>query len=109
TANANYFAAKGLTGLYAPGVAFQGPVYIGDIIASATATPVLIIGSASDTRITGGNLGQDNDAAVEVAGLTQLKFTDGSDSHGNTLTAQTNAGVLKDNGVDVTAQIVVNP
>ncbi|HYD82515.1 MAG TPA: immunoglobulin domain-containing protein, partial [Opitutus sp.] len=109
TANANYFAAKGLTGLYAPGVAFQGPVYIGDIIASATATPVLIIGSGSDTRITGGNLDQDNDAAVEVDGLTQLKFTAGGDSHGNTLLAQTNAGVLKDNGVDVTTQIVVNP
>src|SRR5690606_18954341 len=105
---ANYFAAKGLTGIYAPGVAC-GVVYVGDIIASATATPVLIIGSSTDARITGGNLDQDNDAAIEVAGLTQLKFTAGADSHGNELTAQTNAGVLKANGVDVTAQIVVNP
>ncbi|HYP18088.1 MAG TPA: immunoglobulin domain-containing protein [Opitutus sp.] len=109
TSNAHYFASKGLTGLYAPGVAFQGPVFVGDISAFDSAAPVFIIGSSSDTRITGGDLEQANGVAVEVAGLTQLKFTAGGDSHGNTLAAQANRAVLKQNGATVTSQIVVNP
>jgi hypothetical protein len=109
TANASYFATKGFTGIYAPGVQFSGPVYAGDINASDAASPVFIIGSSSDTRITGGDLLQSNGQAVQVAGLTQLKFTNGSDSHGNTLAAKANQGVLKQNGTDVTASVVVNP
>jgi len=109
TANARYWATKGLTGLYAPGVAFQGPLFIGNIDAHDTAMPVIVIGSTSDSRITGGNLSQDNGSAVQVSGLTQLKFTDGSDSQGNALPAQANQAVLKDNGQNVTSLIVVNP
>lgn len=109
TANTTYFARRGYTGLYAPGVAFSGPVFIGDIIAFESAQPVIMLGSASDTRITGGDLSQDNGRAVRVSGLTQLRFTDGSDSHGHTLTAQVNRARLEQNGVDVTAAIVVNP
>ncbi len=109
TANASYFATKGFTGVYAPNVQFTGPVFVGDINASSAATPVLVIGSSSDTRITGGDLLQANSQPVQVAGLTQLKFTAGTDSGGNLLAAKNNQAVLKQNGTDVTATIVVNP
>ena len=110
TANANYFATKGLTGLYAPGVAFQGPVYLGNVSAFDDATPVIVIGSATgNTWINGGDLVQDNGRAVQVSGLTQLHFKAGSDSHGNLLAAKANQARLEQNGTDVTAQIVVNP
>ncbi|ACB77577.1 glycoside hydrolase family 44 protein [Opitutus terrae] len=109
TANTTYFARRGYTGLYAPGVAFSGPVFIGDITAFESAQPVIMLGAASDTRITGGDLSQGNGRAVRVSGLTQLRFTDGSDSHGHTLTAQVNHARLEQNGVDVTAAVVVNP
>jgi len=109
TANASYFATSSMTGVYAPGVQFQGPVYIGDIDAHDSATPVLVIGSGSDVRITGGDLLQTNGEAVEVDGLTQLKFVEGTTSHGVILPAQTNKAVLEKNGVNVTSSIVVNP
>jgi hypothetical protein len=110
TADASYFATKGYTGLYAPGVTFTGPVYVGDISAFNSATPVLMIGGATgNTWITGGDLLQANSQPVKVSGLTQLKFMAGTDSHGNGLTAKTNRAVLQQNGTDVTSQIVVNP
>lgn len=109
-ANASFLATKGYTGIYAPGVTFSGPVYVGDINASDTATPVLIIGSAAgETRITGGDLLQSNGAAVTVAGLTQLRFTAGTNSHNVTYPAQSNRAVLRQGSTDVTATIVVNP
>jgi hypothetical protein len=108
-ANANFLAAKGVTGLYAPGVTFLGPVYLGDVVASADAAPVIRLGAAGNTRITGGDLLQDNGAAVQVSGITQLVFANGSDSHGNPLPAQNNRAVLQQDGVDVTTAIVVNP
>jgi hypothetical protein len=57
-------------------------------------------------RITGGNLKQDNNRAVQVSGFTSLLFANGTDSHGNLLSAQANQGRLEENGVDVTAQRV---
>jgi hypothetical protein len=105
-ANASFFATKGMTGIYAPGVQFTGPVYLGDINASAAATPVLLLGSATDARITGGDLLQPNGQAVKVSGLTQLKFTAGVTSNNVALPVQTNHAVLQQNGVDVTAQLV---
>ncbi|ACB74679.1 immunoglobulin domain-containing protein [Opitutus terrae] len=109
TANANYFASRGVTGVYAPGVAFDGPVFVGNITAFDTAQPKIVLGSVNDARITGGDLYQDNGAAVQVSGITQLKFTNGSDSHGNTILAKANRAVLEENGQDVTSRIVVNP
>lgn len=110
TADANYFAASGVTGLYAPGVQFMGPVYIGNISAFDSATPVIILGSASsNTWITGGDLLQGNGRPVQVSGLTQLKFAIGSDSAGNILPAKANHAILLQNGTDVTNQVVVNP
>ncbi len=108
-ANASCFATKGFTGLYAPGVEFTGPVFVNDINASDSATPVLNIGSGADVRITGGDLLQSNSRAVQVSGVTQLKFTAGSTSHGTLFSAQTNRARLEKDGADVTTSIVVNP
>ncbi len=89
---------------------FTGPVFAGDIYAFDDATPVLVLGSGTDVRITGGSLLQSNGRAVQVNGISQLKFTAGSDSHGNLYPpAQSNRARLEQNGVDVTSQIVVNP
>lgn len=90
TANADFFATKGLTGIFAPGVQFTGPVYTTDINASSSATPVLILGSASDTRILGGDLLQSNSQPLLVNGIASLQFLSGVLSSGTTLPAQTN-------------------
>lgn len=109
-ANVSFFADTGTTGLSAPGVQFDGQVYVGDINAFGTAAPSLVIGSANgQTSIHGGDLEQPNGAAVTVGGLTQLRFVAGEASDGEALPAQTNKGQLMQNGVDVTSQIVVNP
>lgn len=108
-ANANFFATHGLTGVYAPGVQFNGPVYVGEITAAETAEPVLVIGGGSNVRITGGDLLQSNSQPVQVSGITTLQFTAGSSSHGTMIGAQQNQAQLLDHGTDVTAQIVAYP
>lgn len=108
-ANASFFATKGLTGIYAPDVRLNGPVFVGNINASDTAIPVLLLGSAADTRITGGDLLQTNAQPVKVSGIAQLKFVPGVTSHGASLPAQANRARLLRDGIDVTAQIVVPP
>jgi len=109
TANTSYFATNGFAGVYAPGVQFTGPVFIGDISAADAATPVLLLGSSSDTRITGGDLLQMNGQPVRISGVSQLKFTDGTTSHSILLPAQGNKARLEQNDADVTDQLVVNP
>jgi hypothetical protein len=116
TSDTSYWATKGITGIYAPGVAFQGPVFVGDISAQNNATPYLVIGSGNDVRITGGDMQQANNKAIVVSGVVQLKFTAGTTSHyidastpTQFLLAKTNQGRFEQNGTDVTAQIVVNP
>jgi hypothetical protein len=106
TSNVGYFRAAGLTGIYAPGVAVQGPTFVGDITADADATGVLVFGSTTDARITGGDLLQLNNRAIQVDGITTLAFTAGTKSGGQTLPAQTNRARLERNGVDVTSQLV---
>jgi hypothetical protein len=106
TANAGFRASSGLTGLFAPGVQFTGPVFINDLTAADDATPVLQLGSADDVRVTGGNLSQLNGRAVRVSGFNRLTFADGTDSHGRLFTAQSNRALLEQNGSDVTAQLV---
>lgn len=109
TANANYFSTKGRTGLYAPGVEFVGPVYIGNITAFDEAEPVMIIGAAPSVSVTGGDLFQANGGAVKVRGVSRLLFSAGTTSHGDILPAQTNKARLEQEGVDVTNEIVAEP
>ncbi len=109
SANASYFATKGVTGVYAPGIQFDGPIFVGDVNAFDAATPVLLIGSGGDVRITGGQLRQTNSQPVQVGGLPQLQFVNGSTSHGTLFPFQSNQGVLQQNGVDVTAQLAPRP
>jgi hypothetical protein len=106
TANANYTRTAGLTGVYAPGVAVQGPTYIGDITADAEATGSMVFASTPDVWVTGGDLLQLNNRAVQVDGITQVLFKDGVKSNGSTLPAQANRGRLEQNGVDVTSLLV---
>ncbi|HVU24985.1 MAG TPA: PQQ-binding-like beta-propeller repeat protein [Opitutus sp.] len=109
-ANAHFSASTGYTGLYAPYISFDGPVYIGDISATAGATPVLVLGHAGTTQINGGSLYQPNFHTVLVAGLEHLAFVAGSDSHGHMLPARFNQSRLENAaGDDVTDQYVVNP
>ena len=114
TADVRYSAGAGLTGVYAPSVQFGGPVYVGNIDATGTASPVLVLGGVigegiGKTWITGGDLLQANGQPVQMGGVTQLKFMPGQDSGGNLLPAQTNKAVLQQGGGDVTSAIVVNP
>ena len=105
-ANTSFFATQGITGIYAPGVQFTGPVYVGDISASDAASPLLLLGSAGDVRIAGGDLWQANGRPVQVSGISQLKFVDGTTSGGALLPAQTDKSRLEQNGADVTTQLV---
>jgi hypothetical protein len=109
TGNVEYYAQSGFTGLYAPGVAFAGPVNIGDIQAFDNAQPLLVVGSAPNAQITGGSLAQPNGQPVTVNGLTQLTMVPGQTSQGDALPAQTNQGVLEQDGVDVTDLLVTAP
>jgi hypothetical protein len=84
-------------------------VFVGNVSAFDEATPVLVLGSASDVRVTGGDLWQANQRAMDVSGIAQLKFVAGTDSHGNALSAKANRAVLEEGGQDVTARMVVGP
>ncbi len=106
-ANGSFFRTSGLTGISAPGVAFQGPVYVGDITADANATGVLVFGSTTEVRITGGDLQQLNSRAIQVDGIIRLNFTAGAKSNGSALPVQANKGRLEQNGIDVTSQLVL--
>lgn len=106
TSNGGYLRAAGLTGIYAPGVAVQGPVYVGDITADADATGTLIFASTTDVRVTGGDLLQLNNRAVQIDGIDQILFSAGTKSGGQTLPVQTNRARIERNGVDVTSQVV---
>jgi hypothetical protein len=108
-ADADFVASQGMAGVCAPGVQFVGPVFVGDINTADTAAPVLLLGSASDVRITGGDLWQPNGSAVQVSGVTQLQFVDGMTSHGVLLQAQRDRSRIEQNGVDVTAQVIGTP
>ncbi|HVU23054.1 MAG TPA: immunoglobulin domain-containing protein [Opitutus sp.] len=106
-ANARFSASAGLTGIYAPDVAFVGPAFVGNIDAKQEALPVLEFGSVSDLRISGGDLAQENGAAVEINGFSRVRFVDGIDSHGRALPAQSNQARFVTDGIDVTDQIAV--
>lgn len=106
-ANVRFSAARGITGLFAKSIHFTGPVAIGDIEASGSAIPVLMMGAASDVRIAGGDLKQANDKPVEVGGMALVKFTDGSDADGNVSPAQKNQARFVERGRDVTHRLIL--
>lgn len=108
-ANASFFAVNGITGIYAPEVEFLGPVFVGDINAFAAAIPMFVLGSVTDSRITGGDLAQDNGRPVQVKGVSELRFVNGSTSHGTILPAARNRAQLQQDGADVTRKIVIEP
>ncbi|MEO5961169.1 MAG: peptidylprolyl isomerase [Opitutaceae bacterium] len=105
-ANASFFSSSGLTGVFAPGVKFSGPVFVGDIAATADGTPTIMLGNASDVRITGGDLQPGNGRAVQVDGMTKLQMAAGTNSHGVGLAAQPLRARLERSGIDVTDQLV---
>ncbi|HVS50878.1 MAG TPA: peptidylprolyl isomerase [Opitutaceae bacterium] len=105
TGNVNYSAARGLAGIYAPGVSVVVRAAIGDVSASGSAMPVLVFGGVGDARIAGGDLLQANARAVQVEGIAQLQFTAGTNSHAAPIGPQPNRGLLEHSGADVTAQV----
>ena len=108
-ANASFFATKGYTGIYAPGVQFTGPLFVSDVSASDDATPTLTIGSGTDIRITGGDLLQPNGRPVQVKGITTMRLTAGGSSHSGRplLDPQTNKATFQEDGV--AKQITTTP
>jgi len=110
--NTGLFATSGQTGLFAPGVAFAGPVVLHDVNASGAATPVLVTGTIASTGeiwITGGALEQANAASVELGDAAHVVMRAGIDSHQRTQPAQANRARLVRAGVDVTSTVVQNP
>jgi len=104
-----FFASEGFTGLFAPGVAFGGPVVLHDLTAFAEAAPVLETGGVAggEVFIAGGDLAQDNQRALQIGGLGRLVFRDGTDSHQRLLPAQPNRARIERSGLDVTAATIV--
>ncbi len=107
-ANARFSSVIGSTGIYAPGVRFEGPVWLGNVQAHVAARPVVVLGEADDVRIAGGDLFQPNGMPVQVSGFTRMAFAAGVTSHGTALPARRNRARLEQDGVDVTAQIVAD-
>jgi sugar lactone lactonase YvrE len=107
--NTTFSGNRGLVGIFAAGIAFAGPVTVSDLAAADSAQPIFMLGSAGDTRVAGGDMGQLNGRAIVIGGMTRLVFTDGTSSHGTTIAAQPNAGRYERDGVDVTAQVVSGP
>jgi alpha-tubulin suppressor-like RCC1 family protein len=110
-ANVELFAAKGLTGINAPGVRLAGPLNVHNVSAGGTASPVLQSGTidSGDIKITGGNLLQLNGRPIDFGQGQKVLMVDGTDSHNRLQPRQTNRGVLTRNGKDVTGEVVVNP
>ncbi len=104
-ANAEFSNNQSVVGIVATGVAFQGPVFFGDVVSSGTASAALIFGRTTDVRITGGSLAQSSGASVDVSGLERLVSTAGSDSHGTLVPAAAVRGRLTKRGADVTSQV----
>lgn len=107
-ADTAFSASQGLTGVYAPGVQFIGPVYIGNIAAMGDAAPVINLGSSGSVLIAGGDLWQPNSQPVQVEGIGQITLGAGTDSNGNVLPAKSNRALLTQNGIDVTAQLTTS-
>jgi len=85
--NANFSAASGTVGISAANVNVQGVVRIGELNATGTATPSLVLGANSqflDVEVTGGNLVSENGKAINNNGSFEygIQFLDGTTSFG---------------------------
>jgi lysophospholipase L1-like esterase len=120
TANADYWAVRGDTGVSAPGVRFSGPVNLHNLSAREQSVPVLVTGAidprAIDNQtvdgcvlIAGGDLAQVNAAPIRLGDATTVYFSRGEDSHRTAQPAQPNRGTFRRNGQDVTAAVVRGP
>jgi len=109
--NAEFSAARGLTGINAPGIQFAGPVNLHNISASDSATPVLLTGEIETGQIgvTGGDLAQPNGRAVLVGEAQRIAMIAGTTSHNVAQPAHANCARCLRNNEDVTAQLVLNP
>lgn len=59
--------------------------------------------------VAGGDMAQENSRPIRLGDAAQLFFRAGTDSHDNTLPAQSNRGAFRRNGQDVTASVVRGP
>lgn len=86
TANARYEDDSGIVGITAAGVNVQSVVIMGDVNASDTGVPTLLFGGASQfgtLQVAGGDLAQDNGAAINdlgLGGFQSVNFIDGTTS-----------------------------
>lgn len=119
-ANAEFWATEGITGVSAAGVSFAGPVNLHNISARGEATPVLrtgviapriIDGTLWDNTvfIAGGDMAQPNGKAIHLDAAAVVYFGAGTDSHGREQPAQSNHGVFRRDGLDVTEAVVRGP
>jgi hypothetical protein len=107
-ANASCFATAGYTGLYAPGVNFA-LIYLGDLSASDTATPVFTVSTSQHTEIHGGDALQLNSRWVQVGSMTVIHFENGTKSDGTFQAAQRNRARFEWDGTDTTERTIVSP
>ncbi len=111
--NANYNAALGYTGIYAPNVTtVGGAVVVHGIASSATAQPYLYFGPGGSVKvkIAGSDLAQPSGDSITVGGLAEVQMGAGQDSCGRGAPAQAIQGRLaNDAGTDVTGALVVGP
>lgn len=110
-ANTEFFAARGLTGVNAPGVSVVTVTNVHNVDAHDDAAPVLLTGTIGAGRIgiTGGAMKQNNQRAVLVGDAPAIHMLAGETSHRVAQPAQANQGVYERAGVNVTATLVVNP
>lgn len=85
--NAHFGAASGTVGISAANINVQGIVRVGEINATGTATPSLVLGTNSqfvDVEVTGGSLISDNGKAINNNGSFEygIQFLDGTTSFG---------------------------
>ncbi len=110
TANTVYSGSRGYVGVYAPNVQLNDRLFVGDVSATETGSPTLVLaGVATPARITGGDILQGNARAIQITGLARLEMSAGTDSHGVQQVAQPSRGRVERAGVDVTAEVVIQP
>lgn len=87
-ADASFWATQGVTGIYAPNVSVEGPVYLCDLAARDEAEPMLTFGSVASLWVTGGALAQPNGKRIKGSGIGSFEFKDGTKSDGAFMPAQ---------------------